>query len=67
MVIVKVCMIFLSINYIYHFSGILRIFGIANLQQWMFFSFLDVLLMFVEKSEVIFFFSGMKQVQLWDV
>ena len=35
-----------------HFSGLFRISRVANLQQWIFFSFLDVFLMFLEKSEV---------------
>ena len=40
-----------------HFSGIFRVFGIANLQHWIFFSFLDVVLMFLEKSHISFFWN----------
>ena len=43
-------------------SGIFWIFGEANLQHWIYFSFLHVSLMFLEKSEIIFPLSRMKQV-----
>ena len=44
-----------------HLSRILRISDKANLQHGIFFSFLDVLLVFSEKSEVIFPFSETKK------
>ena len=39
-----------------YFSGILR---------WIYFSFLDVLLMLIEKIEIMFPYSGTKQAQVW--
>ena len=50
-----------------NFSGIFRISRIANLQHWLFFNFVDVFLMFLEKSEGIFPFSGIKEAQWWHV
>ena len=37
-----------------HFSGILRIAGITDLQHWIFFNFSDILLMFLEESGLSF-------------
>ena len=37
-----------------YFSGILRISRIADLQHWIFFNFLDILLMLIEEGGVIF-------------
>ena len=48
-----------------YFSGIFRISGIANHQHWIFLNFLDDCVMFLEKSEAIFPFSGIKQGQWW--
>ena len=53
---------FLFIYQTCHISGIFGISRIANLQQWIFISLFDDLVMFLGKSEVIFSFSGMKQV-----
>ena len=51
------------------FSWIFQICRIANLQHWIFFSFIDDLLRkkALEKSELIFPFSGIKQAQWWHV
>ena len=46
-----------------HFSRIFQKSRIAHLQHWIFFSTLDVLLMVLEKSEVIFLSSEIKQEQ----
>ena len=46
-----------------HFSRIFQISGIENLQHFIFFNFVDTLLMFLEKSEVIFPLTGIKQAQ----
>lgn len=35
------------------------------MQNWIFFSFLDILLLFVDKSKVVFPFYRIKQVQWW--
>ena len=47
------------------FSEIFRISGIANLQHSIFFSFLDVLLVFLEGNEIIFPFSEIEQPMGW--
>ena len=51
----------------FHFSRIFQISRIVNLQHLLFFSFINTLLMFLEKSEVIFPFAVIKQAQLWHV
>ena len=48
-------------------SGIFWISGIATVKHWIFLSFVDFLLLFLEKSKVIFRFSGIKQVHRWYV
>ena len=42
-------------------SGVFQISKIANLRLWKFSSFLDVFTMSLEKIEVFFHFSGIKQ------
>ena len=44
-----------------HFSGILRISGITDLQHWIFFNFSDILLMLLEESGVSFPFPESKK------
>ena len=49
------------------FSWILRISGIADLQHWIFLKCLDILLLFLEESSVIFPFSRIKKARWWHV
>ena len=56
-----------AINQTCQLSRIFRVPWIANLPYWIFFSYLDVSLMFLGKSEVIFPLFGVKQAQWWHV